>query len=78
MDDVMECFPLMVGAMCSLLFLVFPNTRYNIGCLATSRLGSGAIRISNALIAASFTEEFITNREYDAALVEAFFFSVSN
>nr|CAB3467577.1 unnamed protein product [Digitaria exilis] len=34
MDEVMESFPLMVGAVCSGLFLVFPNTRYGIGCLA--------------------------------------------
>ncbi|CAN6164500.1 unnamed protein product [Urochloa humidicola] len=34
MDEVMESLPLMVGAVCSGLFLVFPNTRYGIGCLA--------------------------------------------
>ncbi|XP_044468987.1 protein DMP9-like [Mangifera indica] len=34
MDQVMESFPLMVGIVCSGLFLVFPNTRYGIGCLA--------------------------------------------
>lgn len=34
MDEVMESFPLMVGAVCSGLFLLFPNTRYGIGCLA--------------------------------------------
>ncbi|OEL32994.1 hypothetical protein BAE44_0005985 [Dichanthelium oligosanthes] len=34
MDEVMESFPLMVGAVCSGLFLVFPSTRYGIGCLA--------------------------------------------
>ncbi|KAI8533988.1 hypothetical protein RHMOL_Rhmol10G0053900 [Rhododendron molle] len=32
MDEVMEGFPLMVGIVC---FLVFPNTRYGIGCMAT-------------------------------------------
>ncbi|XP_008802593.1 protein DMP8-like [Phoenix dactylifera] len=35
MDEVMESFPLMVGVVCSGLFLVFPNTRYGIGCMAT-------------------------------------------
>lgn len=35
MDQVMESFPLMVGIVCSGLFLVFPNTRYGIGCMAT-------------------------------------------
>ncbi|KAF7125022.1 hypothetical protein RHSIM_Rhsim12G0112700 [Rhododendron simsii] len=35
MDEVMEGFPLMVGIVCSGLFLVFPNTRYGIGCMAT-------------------------------------------
>ncbi|KAF7129790.1 hypothetical protein RHSIM_Rhsim10G0037800 [Rhododendron simsii] len=35
MDEVMEGFPLMVGIICSGLFLVFPNTRYGIGCMAT-------------------------------------------
>ncbi|XP_010244772.1 PREDICTED: uncharacterized protein LOC104588512 [Nelumbo nucifera] len=34
MDEVMESFPLMVGVICSSLFLVFPNTRYGIGCMA--------------------------------------------
>ncbi|XP_020586663.1 probable apyrase 6 isoform X2 [Phalaenopsis equestris] len=34
MDEFMESFPLMVGAVCSGLFLVFPNTRYGIGCMA--------------------------------------------
>lgn len=34
MDEVRETFPLMVGAVCSGLFLLFPNTRYGIGCLA--------------------------------------------
>ncbi|KAM7269198.1 hypothetical protein ACFE04_024695 [Oxalis oulophora] len=34
MDEVMESFPLMVGVVCSSLFLVFPNTRYGIGCMA--------------------------------------------
>ncbi|RWR94084.1 hypothetical protein CKAN_02336400 [Cinnamomum micranthum f. kanehirae] len=35
MDEVMESFPLMVGIICSGLFLVFPNTRYGIGCMAS-------------------------------------------
>lgn len=34
MDQVMESFPLKVGVICSGLFLVFPNTRYGIGCMA--------------------------------------------
>lgn len=34
MDEVMQSFPLMVGVICSSLFLVFPNTRYGIGCSA--------------------------------------------
>ncbi|MFS8031765.1 putative protein DMP [Helianthus anomalus] len=34
MDEVMQSFPLMVGIVCSGLFLVFPNTRYGIGCLS--------------------------------------------
>ncbi|KAI3502492.1 hypothetical protein L2E82_42911 [Cichorium intybus] len=34
MDEVMQSFPLMVGVVCSGLFLVFPNTRYGIGCLS--------------------------------------------
>jgi hypothetical protein len=33
----METFPLMVGAVCSGLFLLFPNTRYGIGCLAAQQ-----------------------------------------
>lgn len=35
MDEVMESFPLMVGIICSGLFLIFPNTRYGIGCMST-------------------------------------------
>ncbi|XP_044507061.1 protein DMP8-like [Mangifera indica] len=35
MDQVMESFPLMVGIVCCGLFLVFPNTRYGIGCMAS-------------------------------------------
>lgn len=35
MDEVMESLPLMVGIICSGLFLVFPTTRYGIGCMAT-------------------------------------------
>ncbi|XAR55991.1 hypothetical protein NMG60_11036261 [Bertholletia excelsa] len=34
MEEVMESFPLMVGIICSGLFLVFPRTRYGIGCMA--------------------------------------------
>ncbi|KAL6861765.1 hypothetical protein ACP4OV_017465 [Aristida adscensionis] len=34
MGEVMESFPLMVGAVGSALFLVFPNARHGIGCLA--------------------------------------------
>ncbi|VFQ74834.1 unnamed protein product [Cuscuta campestris] len=34
MDEVMQSFPLMVGIICSGLFLVFPNTRYGVGCLS--------------------------------------------
>ncbi|CAH1431633.1 unnamed protein product [Lactuca virosa] len=34
MDEVMQSFPLMIGIVCSGLFLVFPNTRYGIGCLS--------------------------------------------
>ncbi|GLT61106.1 hypothetical protein SLA2020_338350 [Shorea laevis] len=34
MDEVMESFPLMVGIICSSLFLVFPNTRFGVGCMA--------------------------------------------
>ncbi|KAL0741888.1 hypothetical protein Bca4012_083401 [Brassica carinata] len=34
MDQVMESFPLMVGIVCSALFLVFPTTRYGVGCMS--------------------------------------------
>ncbi|KAE8023252.1 hypothetical protein FH972_008973 [Carpinus fangiana] len=34
MDEVMESFPLMVGIICSALFLVFPNTRFGVGCMS--------------------------------------------
>ncbi|XVF60542.1 hypothetical protein PTKIN_Ptkin08bG0056100 [Pterospermum kingtungense] len=34
MDQVMESFPLMVGIICNGLFLVFPNTRFGVGCMA--------------------------------------------
>jgi hypothetical protein len=34
MGKVMESFPVVVGAVRSVIFLVFPNTRYGIGCLA--------------------------------------------
>ncbi|KAJ7970994.1 DUF679 domain membrane protein [Quillaja saponaria] len=33
MDEVMESFPLMVGVVCSALFLVFPHVRNGIGCM---------------------------------------------
>lgn len=33
-DEVMQSFPLMVGIICSGLFLVFPTTRYGIGCVS--------------------------------------------
>ncbi|KAI3927352.1 hypothetical protein MKX01_027583 [Papaver californicum] len=33
-DEVMESFPLMVGIICSALYLVFPTTRYGLGCMA--------------------------------------------
>ncbi|GAB4829153.1 hypothetical protein Ancab_018816 [Ancistrocladus abbreviatus] len=35
MEEAMESFPLMVGIVCSCLFLIFPKARYGIGCLAT-------------------------------------------
>lgn len=35
MEEAMESFPLMVGIVCSCLFLVFPKARYGIGCMAT-------------------------------------------
>ncbi|KAK3042400.1 hypothetical protein RJ639_002446 [Escallonia herrerae] len=34
MDEVMQSLPLMVGIVCSGLFLVFPNSRHGIGCLS--------------------------------------------
>ncbi|XP_061347397.1 protein DMP9-like [Gastrolobium bilobum] len=34
MDQVMESFPLMVGIVCSGLFLVFPTSRRGIGCMS--------------------------------------------
>ncbi|XP_057777249.1 protein DMP9-like [Salvia miltiorrhiza] len=34
LDEVMQSFPLMVGIVCSGLFLVFPTTRYGIGCVS--------------------------------------------
>ncbi|CAA0831468.1 Protein of unknown function (DUF679 [Striga hermonthica] len=34
MDEAMQSFPLMVGIVCSGLFLVFPTTRYGIGCVS--------------------------------------------
>ncbi|KAJ1419641.1 Protein DMP [Sesbania bispinosa] len=34
MDQVMESFPLMVGIICSGLFLVFPASRRGIGCMS--------------------------------------------
>ncbi|KFK25288.1 hypothetical protein AALP_AA8G092900 [Arabis alpina] len=33
-DQVMESFPIMVGIVCSALFLVFPTTRYGVGCMS--------------------------------------------
>jgi hypothetical protein len=30
----MESFPLMVGIICSGLFLIFPTSRHGIGCMA--------------------------------------------
>ncbi|KAF7809115.1 protein DMP9-like [Senna tora] len=35
MEQVMESFPLMVGIVCSGLFLVFPTTRYGVGCMTS-------------------------------------------
>ncbi|KAF5745739.1 hypothetical protein HS088_TW07G01331 [Tripterygium wilfordii] len=35
MDEVMESFPLMVGVICSALFLVFPTSRRGVGCMAS-------------------------------------------
>ena len=35
MEQVRESFPLMVGIVCSGLFLVFPNTRYGVGCMTS-------------------------------------------
>lgn len=35
MEQVMESFPLMVGVVCSGLFLVFPTTRYGVGCMTS-------------------------------------------
>ncbi|KAL1569914.1 protein DMP9-like [Salvia divinorum] len=34
LDEVMKSFPLMIGIICSGLFLVFPTTRYGIGCVS--------------------------------------------
>ncbi|XP_075518455.1 protein DMP8-like [Primulina tabacum] len=34
LDEVMQSFPLMVGIICSGLFLVFPNDRRGIGCMS--------------------------------------------
>jgi hypothetical protein len=34
MDQVMESFPLMVGIICSGLFLIFPTSRHGIGCMS--------------------------------------------
>ncbi|KAJ4971282.1 hypothetical protein NE237_004381 [Protea cynaroides] len=33
LDEIMQTFPVMVGIVCSGLFLIFPNTRYGIGCM---------------------------------------------
>ncbi|XP_021746800.1 uncharacterized protein LOC110712634 [Chenopodium quinoa] len=35
MEEAMESFPLMVGVVCSCLFLVFPKARFGVGCMAT-------------------------------------------
>ncbi|XP_057534776.1 protein DMP8-like [Amaranthus tricolor] len=35
MEEAMESFPLMVGIVCSCLFLVFPKARFGVGCMAT-------------------------------------------
>ncbi|XP_057979628.1 protein DMP9-like [Malania oleifera] len=35
MEQVMESFPLMMGIVCSGLFLVFPTHRYGVGCMAS-------------------------------------------
>ncbi|KAI3917247.1 hypothetical protein MKX01_000024 [Papaver californicum] len=34
-DEVMESLPLIIGVICSGLYLVFPNTRYGVGCVVT-------------------------------------------
>ncbi|GAB2280268.1 hypothetical protein Dimus_014910 [Dionaea muscipula] len=34
-DEAMESFPLMVGIVCSCLFLIFPRARHGIGCMPT-------------------------------------------
>lgn len=36
MYEVMESFPLMVGLLCSGLYLIFPTTRHGIGCMAAA------------------------------------------
>jgi len=35
MEEVMESFPLMVGIVCSCLFLIFPKARFGVGCMPT-------------------------------------------
>ncbi|CAA2984009.1 uncharacterized protein LOC105159971 [Olea europaea subsp. europaea] len=35
LDEVMQSFPLMVGIICSGLFLIFPTTRHGIGCMSS-------------------------------------------
>ncbi|KMT07049.1 hypothetical protein BVRB_6g153780 [Beta vulgaris subsp. vulgaris] len=35
MEEAMESFPLMVGVVCSCLFLIFPKARFGVGCMAT-------------------------------------------
>ncbi|KAJ4954022.1 hypothetical protein NE237_030854 [Protea cynaroides] len=40
LDEIMQTFPLMVGIVCSGLFLIFPNTRYGIGCMAPSAINN--------------------------------------
>ncbi|MCL7025515.1 hypothetical protein MKW94_014471 [Papaver nudicaule] len=34
-NEAMESLPLIIGVVCSGLYLVFPNTRYGIGCVST-------------------------------------------
>ncbi|KAI5427378.1 hypothetical protein KIW84_032699 [Lathyrus oleraceus] len=34
MDQIMESFPMMIGIVCSGLFLIFPTSRHGIGCMS--------------------------------------------